>query len=251
MKGMPATPPLPEARLLVVYDDPQVRSSVARLLTLLGYSADVAGSGREALEMIRRAEYDAVILDIRMPGVDGVEVMRRAHVDHPALPIILLTGHASLESAIEAVRSKAADYLLKPASSHDLAVAISRALERDAPLERPGVGKEDERFLRVGCVQLDRQKRQVFVEGKGAVACRSAQLTPSETELLAHMMLRPGVICACGELAWAALAYDVDKTEARSIVRPHICRLRRKIEPDPDSPRLVRTAAGRGYVFSP
>jgi DNA-binding response OmpR family regulator len=249
VKDRAASHAFPDARVLVVDDEAEVRSSLARLLALLGYSCDVAGCGRSALEMSRRADYDVVVLDIRMPGLDGVEVMQSMHREDPGLPIILLTGHASLDSAVAAVKSKAADYLVKPVGSDDLALAISTALERDGRAR--GVRTStDERFLRVGCLMLDRQSRLAYVDGERSQSSRAAELTPSEAEILTHLMLHPGLVCSCAELAQAALAYEVDETEARIIVRPHICRLRSKIEPEPADPRLVRTAAERGYVFS-
>ena len=114
-------------RVLIADDQPQVRSALRLFLQQkLGVSTvDEASNLEQALEMMGRTPYDVAILDIRMPGMDGVEVMHHAHQVCPNLAIIFLTGHATLESAVAAVKSHAADYLFKPTSIHDLATAIT------------------------------------------------------------------------------------------------------------------------------
>jgi two-component system KDP operon response regulator KdpE len=235
--------------VLVVDDETHVRSALARSLTLTGYCADEAASGPHALQMLERAPYDAMVLDIRMPGMDGVEVMSRACQLYPDLCIIILTGHAALESAIAAVRSRAADYLRKPASVRDIAAAIDRALQQRTQKEQaqaPTLG----RFLRAGPITLDQEKCLAIV-ATGDAGSLIVKLTASESALLAQMIQHPNTILSCRELAQTALGYDVSEQEARRIIRPHICRLRKKIEPDPDRPRLIRTAPGEGYLFAP
>lgn len=274
MTDLIGTPPIPQARVLVVDDEARMRSALVRSLTLLGYSVDDAASGPQALEVLERTPYDVMVLDLRMPGMGGVEVMQRACQMCPDLSIIVLTGHATLESAISAVRSRAADYLLKPASVHDVAAAIASALQRrteklhrqhlfhvmdqalgemrevEALGERPPMPSLG-RFLRAGPVTLYREKRLVVVAQAGDAGGFSAELTVSEDALLAYLMQRPGAVLSCRELARSALGYEIEAREARNIIRPHICRLRRKIEPDPAQPYLIRTVPGRGYAFAP
>ena len=273
MTGKTALPPIPEARVLVVDDELHVCSALARSLTLMGYRADEANSGREALEMLERTAYDVMVLDIRMPGMDGVEVMRRAHQVRPDLLIIVLTGHATLESAITAVKVGAVEYLRKPASVHEIAAVTADALQRRAEKLRrqhllrvmgqaldemhgieataePPPTPSLERFLRAGPVTLDREKHQVVVVGDYETGSSSAELTATEVALLAYLMQRPGTVLSCRELAQAVLSYDVSEREAQNIVRPHISRLRKKVEPIPPH-RLIRTVIGKGYVFSP
>ena len=249
MTDSTGVPPVAKARVLVVDDEVSVCTALARSLTLLGYSADAAVSGYEALEMLEGTAYDAVVLDIRMPGMNGIEVMQQACQMDPNLSIILLTGHASLESAIAAVRSRAADYLLKPVGVYGVAAAIERALER----VREDVPKapSPERFLRVGPVTLDRQRHEVHMVGVGDMGNIEVGLTVSESALLAHLMQHPHTVFSCCELARDVLGYEVSKEDAQKIVRPHICRLRKKIEPDSGRPRLIRTTPGKGYLFAP
>jgi two-component system KDP operon response regulator KdpE len=277
-------PPIPEARILVVDDEPHVRSALTRALSLRGYRADEASSGFHALGMLERVPYDLMVLDMRMPGMDGVEVMQRARRVRPDLAIIVLTGHATQESAIAAVKAAAADYLLKPTSSKEMVSAVSETLaeraqtlrrqhlmevmgqaleslrEMDSP-DPPESGppeapaQEDEkakvlgRLLKAGAVTLDRQMRQVAIAETEAT--RTVDLTESEVALLAHMMSHPDESLSAQKLAQDALGYETSERESRNIVRPHIYRLRQKIEKDPQEPQLIRTVRGRGYMFVP
>jgi len=238
---------VPPVRILVVEDEEPVRSGLVCSLTALGHQVEEASTGEQALEMLHRATYDLMLLDIRMPGIDGVEVMRRAHQAWPGLKIIILTGYASLESAVAAVRYHAADYLLKPASIRDLSAAIARAL-RWEPEWRPDQETPSKSILRVGPVTLNLEARLVAVE-KEEKASKEVRLSATETAILAYLMRRSPVTCSCRELAHQALGYEVSETESRGLIRPHICRLRRKIEPDPSRPRLICTVVGKGYRF--
>ena len=131
----PDAPQAPIARVLVVDDEEDIRASLGSLLRLLGYQVDTAATGEQALQMIRETPYDVAVLDIRLPGIDGVAVMRAAVDIRPEMAAILLTGHASLESAIAAVQAGASNYLRKPASARDIASAIGAAISgrRRAP----------------------------------------------------------------------------------------------------------------------
>jgi DNA-binding response OmpR family regulator len=272
-----ATPPIPQARVLVVDDEESVRAALARSLTLLRYSADVAASGDQALEMLERTPYDVMLLDLRMPGLGGIEVMQRAGQLCADLSIVVLTGHASLQSAIAAVKADAVDYLLKPASIHELATAVSKALQRRAERLRrqhlfqvmeqileeargtegpePSTGTPPAPaptcLLHAGPIVLDRESGLVVVAGVGDAGDLSAELTVSQAKLLACMMQCPDAVVSCRELARSALGYDITEGEAQGIVRPHISRLRKKIEPDSANPRLIRTVSGHGYRFDP
>jgi len=285
------------ARVLIVDDEPTIRQTLARALSLRGYQTDEAGSGPRALALLEQRPYDLMVLDMIMPGMDGVKVMHLARQLRPDLLIVVLTGHASLESAIAAVKQDAVDYLLKPTSIHDIAAAVSRALknraeevrrerlvrvaldalrqaemgsvaEGNAPAsEKPlptealpevslGEIREQhfkvenlpERFLQAGPLLLDRHKRLVVVK---RIPERALELSEGEEAILAHLMSHPDQVVSCQELARAAWGYTLSEQEAQSLVRPHIFRMRRKIESTPDDPSLIRTIRGRGYLFSP
>jgi DNA-binding response OmpR family regulator len=268
------SPPIPGARILVVEDETSTRKAIVRALNLMGYQAEEAISGKQAIEKLASLPYDLMLLDLRLPGMDGVEIMELVRETHPTLLVIVLTAHATVESAITAVRSGAADYLLKPCSLREIEAAISRALERRKQrlhrqhlihimaeaLEALQTEEEQqaatstiplERFLQSGPVALDQEKRLVVVSGSCDEGSLDAELTANEVALLAHLMQHPDTVLSSQELARDALGYDVSKREAQDIVRPHISRLRKKIEPDPANPRLIRTIRRKGYYFSP
>jgi DNA-binding response OmpR family regulator len=269
------------AKLLVVDDQPTVRTSLRDLLSLRGYQVDEASSGEEALALFEETHYDLLLLDVRMPGMDGPEVMRHLRKSHPDLPVVILTAHASVDSAIAAVKLNAADYLLKPFKIEDLIATVGRvlddhhqrkrrqdllnmmgqaldslrgdesppelsprAIEEPLPSQPPSPAK---RFLHVGSLTLDQEKRVVTIDGERP---RQAELTEGETEVLVALMEQADEVLSCEELAHAALGYEPDPDEAKSLVRPYIFRLRKKIEGRPRRPTLIRTVRGRGYFLS-
>ena len=282
------------ARVLVVDDEANIRFSLTRALNRLGYETAEAESGRQALELLRQATYDLMVLDIRMPGMDGLEVMSQAHQLRPALLILVLTGHATLESAITAVKAHAADYLIKPASLAEITSAVARALaaradqqrqqkllsvaanalretaanalreaaaleanaapDRPEPEPSPAAGEpaaeprlKAESVLRAGPVALDLHKRQVIVN---ATPVRANKLTAGEVKVLAFLMSSPDRALSCRELALGIWGYELEEIEANSLLRPYIFRLRKKIEANPQEPRLIRTVHGVGYLFA-
>lgn len=256
-----------------------MRAGLRDLLGLMGYYVEEAGSGHEALMLLESASYDLMLLDMRMPGMDGIEVMRRAGQLRPDLLVIVLTAHATLDSAIAAVKSGAADYLHKPVNIDDLTVIISRALQERAEnlrrqqllgvigdaldsLRQPGgptptptpsppssrSPASPERFLQAGPLMLDCEKRVAVIKGDPA---RKVELTEGEAAILSTLMEHPNQVLSCDQLARVAMGYEVDKWDAQSLVRPYIFRLRRKIEKSPEKPALICTVRGRGYFLSP
>jgi len=243
-------------RVLVVDDESTPRMAITEALNLLGYEAVEAASGREALDRLAAERYDLMLLDLRMPGMDGVEVMQRASRSCPELLIIILTAFGSIDSAIEAVRAGAVDYLLKPNSIRDTEAAIARALARRSPRLPRAQSRPVEtdaapsgRFLRRTPLTLDLETNVASVLAMGWGEPRTAQLTASEAALLAHLMRWPNRVLSCRELAQEALNYDVSEGEAQELVRPHLSRLRQKLEQDPSQPSLIRTIRSKGYLL--
>ena len=124
------------AQVLVVDDEGTNRYSVSKTLQRVGYLVNEAGSGEEALEFVTDKNYDVVLTDIRMQGIDGVELLRRIKEESPDAIVILMTGFASLGTAVEALRLGAHDYLIKPSSSQDIRQSVSRGIERARNLRR-------------------------------------------------------------------------------------------------------------------
>jgi DNA-binding response OmpR family regulator len=264
---------LTAARVLAVDDEAPIRFAAVRALTLNRYQADEAGSGAEALHHLSRTPYDVMLLDMQMPGLNGIEVMQRARAIQPELLIIVLTGHATLESAMAAVKAGAVDYLLKPASLHDIVAAVDQALQArqhqvqrqqlmkvvsaavdmlrqtqppPAPRLTPPGEPWPDRFLRVGPLLLDRRKRLVIIE---QALPGTIELTEGEALILAGLMTQPDEVLTCRQLARAAWDYDLIESEAQSVVRPYIFRLRHKFETAPITADLIHTLRGRGYLL--
>jgi DNA-binding response OmpR family regulator len=259
-----------EARLLIVDDEPNIRSAMGRALNLLGYEVEEAGSGPEALRMLERAFYDLMVLDIRMPDMDGIEVMTLARQLYPELLIVILTGHATLESAIAAIKSEAIDYLQKPASIQDIAAVVTQSLEKRVGQrqrqrlvqvmgEALEVLRQTERsvtptaaslasndFLHLHPLKLDRHKRLLVVAGEQE---QKLSLTEGETVVLASLMMSPDQILSCRDLIQTGWGYSTNEREAQNIIRPHICRLRRKINNLFPHSTLLHTVRKRGYVL--
>jgi DNA-binding response OmpR family regulator len=232
----------------VVDDEPEITSAVGRYLRLLGYVVDLAESGEGALALLAESRYDVAVVDLRLPGIDGVEVMRYARALHPEVAVILLTGHATLESAIAAVKAGAVDYLRKPVGLGDLAQAVGRALPRSDSGVTAGASAALD-TLCVGPVRLDRTRCEVTIALPDGTYCHTARLTPTETAVLACLMERAGRPVSYLELAEQGLQYGVGQAEARSLVSPHICRLRKKLAARSRSPKLIQTVRGQGYLF--
>lgn len=236
------------ARLLIVDDEQLIRSAMARALQLMGYETAEASTGQEALELLEHHTYDLMLLDLRMPGLSGTEVMKRVNQVSPGLPIIILTGHATLESAITAVKSdEVADYLMKPASVHEVATAIKTALQKRG---KPTTQSEpaNGRFLYVPPITLDRQRRLVKLDNDPD---DPRELTKSEAIVLTCFMEQPGKVFACAELGKAVWGYDVSEDYAQKPIRSIIFRLRGKVEINPQTQGLIRTVRSGGYTFAP
>ena len=261
------TAPTIRPRLLVVDDEAPVRSSLARVLSLRGYRVCQAASGREALRLLGSTPCDAMVLDINMPDANGIEVMRDLRENSPERPsIVILTGRATLESAIEAVKAGAADYLIKPASIYAVITAVDEALEErgwkvcpsPSPLGsaktsagQPHTAASTPDFaLRTRRLRLSKKQNVVSVSQESEQGDRRIKLTRAEAELLGYLIGRAGAVVSCREMAKDALGYDVSEREAQRIIRPHIYRLRRKIESDPTRPLLIRSVLRRGYLLA-
>jgi DNA-binding response OmpR family regulator len=266
-------------RILVVDDEPNIRLPLIRALGLSGYGVEGADCGDAALKLIARDPYDLMVLDMRMPGMDGVDVMYAAKQIRPEILILILTGHATLDSAIAAVKSEAVDYMIKPVGTQEIIAAIERSLHkrveqarrqglirtamealREAdtlhapilnnhtdvlPVEKPDDPRE--RFRTVGVLTLDRSKRLVIVN---ETPMRSARLTEGEISVFEVFMDAPAHVFSCRQLTQKVWGYELDESEAQSLVRPYIFRLRQKIEVAPDAPIFIRTIRGRGYLLA-
>lgn len=265
----------PKARILIVDDEVNTCKVLKRAFGLLGYRAESAQSGSQALAMLSATCFDVVLLDLKMPGIDGIEVMQYARQKYPDLLVIILTAYATVNSAIAAVKAGAVDYLLKPQTITEIQAAVEKALKRqmeqmqrrqlmgqvaelirstpeeDSIANRPDliVAQSPENPQESAALNLE--KRQFLLNRELSRRGLSVDLTANEAALLALMMKNPERVFSNRDLAVAALGYiNITENEAKAIIRPHITRLRKKIEVDLSKPTLIRTVRGRGYLFS-
>ena len=251
--------------ILIVDDEQTLRHTLSGLFRRMGYRTTEAASGEEALEHIARQVFDVVLLDLKMPGMDGTEVLKAARPLAPDTVFIILTAYGTLDSAIVAIRYGAFDYLLKPSPMGE----IVRAVEAGLTERRRRLGEEDpvalleralaglravtqqakaspapERFLQAPGLTVDTLRRLVVAEG------RPVELTPTEFEILVYLMRHRDRVVSPQELAAHLRGCDLEEREARTLLRSHIHRLRRKLERDPSAPRWIQTVRGSGYVFA-
>jgi DNA-binding response OmpR family regulator len=197
-----------------------------------------------------------------MPEMDGVAVMKAVKKQHPNLIVIILTAHASLDSAITAVKAGASDYLIKPQSINDLETTIQQALSERAPhIHRDQLisfMQESLEKLKVETpiplsdtkseLSIDLEHHQILI--KKDHHQRIVNLTSDQTKILFYLKENYGKVITCREIALNILGYpDLSEKEAENMVRPHILRIRRKIENNPKDPQILRTIRGCGYVL--
>ena len=222
--------------VLVVDDEPTIAEVVARYLQRAGYETRVAGDGSQALGLAGAERPDLVVLDLMLPGMDGLEVMRRLRERAP-VSVILLTARGEPTDRVIGLRLGADDYVVKPFSPAELVARV------DAVLRRVGTEPELEEPISFDGLELDPVARRVTVRGE------EAQLTVREYELLLHFMRHPGQVFSRDQLMDAVWEYSF-YTDT-STVTVHVRRLRAKIEAEPSEPRWLQTVWGVGYRFQP
>jgi DNA-binding response OmpR family regulator len=220
-------------RILVAEDDVKHARLVRIYLEREGYTVDVVGDGRLALSYARRLRPDLVVLDVMMPGVDGLEVCRVLRSESE-LPILLLTARSTEQDMVHGLDLGADDYITKPYSPAELTARV-RALLRRAKT----VAAAEPVVLRVGELEVDIARFEVRVAGS------PISLTAKEFGILEVLANAPGRVFTRAQIIDAAFGFDNDVLERT--VDAHVVNLRRKLEANPDRPRYVETVYGRGY----
>ncbi|MFF3956733.1 response regulator transcription factor [Streptomyces sp. NPDC001890] len=234
---MSTSAPTPPARVLVVDDDPTVAEVVTGYLRRAGHSVDHAADGPAALDSAARHDPDLVVLDLMLPGIDGLEVCRRLRAEHP-VPVIMLTACGDENDRISGLELGADDYVTKPFSPRELVLRVESVLRRSratAPAATPTL-------LRAAGISVRPETRRATKDG------RDLTLTLREFDLLAHFLTHPGRAHGREELMRDVWGWDFGDL---STVTVHVRRLRAKIEDDPAEPRLIQTVWGVGYRFEP
>jgi len=229
-------------RILIVDDEDTIRYFLKLELEQAGYEAWDAASGGRALRLLQTRAFDAVILDLRLPDISGQEVMHHCREHAPETSIIIITAYATLDSAIDALRHGAHDYILKPFDTAEVLASVADGIaRRGAGILPVGLGEE---VREVGPLRLDPQNRQAFLNDV------PLRLTPTEFDLLACLMRAPNTALDSVTLLKRIRGYQISEAEARSIVRVHIHRLRHKVEADPSNPTLITTVQGGRYLLA-
>ncbi len=224
--------------VLVVDDEPTIAEVVARYLERAGYRARIASDGEEALEAASSQRPDLVVLDLMLPRIDGLEVMRRLREQDPErIAVILLTAKGEESDRVIGLRLGADDYVVKPFSPAELVARV------DAVLRRVVTSPAAEAPIELSDMTIDPSSRRVFVHGE------EVQLTQREFDVLLFLARHPGQVFSRNQLMDAVWQYSF-YTDT-STVTVHIRRLRAKLEKEPAVPRHIQTVWGVGYRFQP
>lgn len=255
-----------KGRILIVDDEKNTRISLEEILRLEGYDVEAVGDGRSAVKTLEDSNFDLMLLDLKMPGMDGLEVLAYATQHRPKCKVIMLTAHGSLESAIEALRQGAHDYILKPAKPEELIASVNRGISELQDSERKklllaqmeasiqelketeggGTPVEVSRTVMVlgKNVKIDLERREIWT-----VEDNKIQLTPTEGKLMQVLLENRGRVLSHKDLVFLVQGYQTTDWEAPEIMRPLVSRLRRKLSQFDDGGGWIINVRGTGYVF--
>ena len=220
-------------RVLLVEDEAQIADFVARGLTEQGYAVDLATEGDEALDWTNIATFDAVVLDVMLPGLNGFQVCRELRRKGHRMPILMLTAKDAVEDRVRGLDSGADDYLVKPFAFAELLARLRALLRRD-----PSIAGN---VLDVGSLRLDTTTLEASRSGE------AIELTIKECRLLEYLMRHPNQVLTRTMIAEHVWNYDFDN--ATNVIDVHIRNLRRKVD-DPFEEKLIQTVRGAGYRIS-
>lgn len=258
-----------EGNILIIDDEAALRHTLVRILQREGLQVTSAASGQEGLAYLAQQTFDLVYLDIRMPDMTGLEILKIVHTRYPDLPVVLFTAQPDMSSMLEALRQGASDYLLKPLQPNDFIErtcvilakqqkqrrkreieeqiqALQAELHRlDADLEAPmaeslPTGATD-RYLKRGRLTLDLHTRRLVVDD------RPVDLPPTAFDYLLVLVRHAPAVVDYRTLVAEAQGYQVDAREAQEIAKWHVHHIRQAIEPDKQRPSLLINVRGAGY----
>ena len=239
-----------KSNILVVDDEPVARQSLSDILRLEGYIVNAVPNGQAAVEYVRTHPVELMVVDLRMPGMDGLEVVQVVNQVSPETEVILLTAFGTTESAIQALRLRIHDYLLKPVPPAQVVNSVKKGLtRREARLKmRGGSASMDveeglaEFSLKDG-THIDLSRRQVRKKDQ------IVHLTPAEGRLLRVLIENPGKVYSHRELVLLVQGYDTSQREAPEILRPLVSRLRHKLDAFPALSDRIVSVRGTGYLY--
>jgi two-component system copper resistance phosphate regulon response regulator CusR len=220
-------------RILVIEDERKVAEFVARGLRAERFAVDVANDGQAGWDMAKACQYDLVVLDLMLPGLNGLEVLKRIRRQGSQAPVLILTARAGTAEKVEKFEAWADDYLTKPFAFDELLVRVKALLRRGSP--------DRSSLLRVGDLEIDRQKQQARRAGK------RIELTSKEYSLLEYLASNAGRIMSRTMII--EHVWDESFQGLTNIVDVYVRHLRSKVD-DPSPKKLIRTVRGVGYSIS-
>jgi len=229
-----------EATILVVEDDEALRFAIRRQLEREGYGVITAARGDDGLKLARERQPDLIVLDVMLPGLDGMQLCRLLRRDQQT-PIIMLTALGGESDRVAGLDVGADDYLAKPFSMRELLARIRALLRRTRGAGRPTARDEPPERIVSGDLEALPLRREVRRGGK------PLRLKPKEYDLLVFFMRHPGRVFTREQLLQDVWGYDYEGGERT--VDVHVRWLRQKIEPDPSAPLRIKTVRGSGYLF--
>ncbi len=226
--------------ILIVEDDPHAAEISRLYLARDGHEVTVSHDGQEGLKLARESSPDLIVLDLMLPGIDGLEICRRLREEKNDVPVIMLTARVDEADKLSGLDYGADDYMTKPFSPRELSARVRAVLRRTSSDDEGG--KEDVGdVLSYGELTVHVDARVVKIEGD------SIKLTPTEFNLLVHFMRAPGQVHPRSRIIERVFGYDFEGFDRT--LDTHVSNLRRKIERDPDGPRFLTTVYGVGYRF--
>jgi DNA-binding response OmpR family regulator len=261
----------PQNTILIVDDEDRLRLSLSLILQKENYRVETVANAEDALDCLKSHEYDLMFLDLNLPGMSGIDLLVEVHRQVPHLPVLILTAHAALESAIQAVRLGARDYLIKPVEPVLILTRVAEILaEREQPARKKEIvgqiqsllaelqtmeGEEmtptstlaavpsanPARFLKKGIFDLDLHARHAMLDGK------YIPVTGIYFDYLTTLLRHAPKVVAYKTLVKESQGYDVTIAEAKDLARWRIYELRQIIEVDPQQPQYILTVRGTGY----
>ncbi len=228
----------PKPRILTIEDDPAIRRGIVDALRFAGYGVLESGHGDQGLELATRSEFDLLLLDLVLPGRDGLEILREVRRLRPTLPVIILTARGEEADRVRGLRDGADDYVVKPFSVKELLARVEAVLRRSP--ERPG----DMAVVPIPGARIDLDRREVqFDDGQ------REELSEREVELVRYLAANAGRAIAREELLANVWRISPRGLPTRTIDM-HVARLREKLRDDPERPAVLLTVRGKGYMFA-
>jgi two-component system, OmpR family, KDP operon response regulator KdpE len=228
--------------ILVVDDETSVRRVLSATLSGLGFTVIAASRGQEAVELAKVAQFDAVLLDVDMPGVGGVEACRSIRSSNAFLPILMLTAMDSEDDQVAGLEAGADDYITKPFAMRELVARLRSAVRRRKTQDTHQDSPKQEAVIRYGEIELDPLKYRLLKRGQ------RIHLTPKQFAMLHCLMIHAGEVVSQEQLL--KFAWGPDYGDESTYLRVYMCQLRKKIEDDPLYPEYLITVAHVGYRFN-